>query len=67
MPLVSDGDVMKHTPSINDTTSSARFLAAGGRGLDTAWSYDHGNTAAAMHPWLLRRRGNRACDACYCS
>ena len=42
MPFLSNGDVMKHTPSINDTMSSSRWLAAGGRGLDTAWSYDHG-------------------------
>ena len=38
----SDGDVMKHTPAINDTVSTARWLAVGGRGVDTAWSYDHG-------------------------
>lgn len=109
MPFASDGDVMKHTPAINDTTTvrmriltllfiaqkythtrvhirsalpilystplllfridiiislslslslsralslslhppalpskTARWLAAGGRGVDTAWSYDHG-------------------------
>ena len=42
MPLASDGDIMKHTPEINDTLSTERWLASGGRGVDSAWSYDHG-------------------------
>jgi len=42
MPFVSDGDGMKHDPAVNDTLEISRWLAAGGRGIDTAWSYDHG-------------------------
>jgi 2,5-diketo-D-gluconate reductase A len=37
-----DGDGMKHDPAVNDTLEISRWLAAGGRGIDTAWSYDHG-------------------------
>ena len=36
MPYASDGDEMKHNPSINDTLSTYRWLMAGGRGIDSA-------------------------------
>ena len=42
MPFASDGDGMKHDPVVNDTLEISRWLATGGRGIDTAWSYDHG-------------------------
>ena len=42
MPYASDGDEMKHNPTINDTLSTYRWIMAGGRGVDSAWSYDHG-------------------------
>ena len=42
MPFASDGDEMKHHPQINDTLSTYRWIMAGGRGIDSAWSYDHG-------------------------
>ena len=42
MPYASDGDEMKHNPTINDTLSTYRWIMAGGRGIDSAWSYDHG-------------------------
>jgi diketogulonate reductase-like aldo/keto reductase len=42
MPYASDGDEMKHNPSVNDTVSTYRWIMAGGRGIDSAWSYDHG-------------------------
>ena len=29
MPFASDGDVMKHTPAINDTVSTARCVSFG--------------------------------------
>ena len=38
LPFASNGDVMKHTPSCNDTMAASMWLKAGGRGLDTAWS-----------------------------
>ena len=42
LPFASNGDVMKHTPSCNDTVAAAMWLKAGGRGLDTAWSCTFG-------------------------
>lgn len=48
MPLASQGDVMKHTPSTNDTVATREWIAAGGRGLDSAWSYDHGGYGHAQ-------------------
>jgi diketogulonate reductase-like aldo/keto reductase len=47
MPYASDGDVMKHG-QVNDTAAAALWLAAGGRGLDTAWSYDFGGYGHAQ-------------------
>ena len=41
LPFASNGDVMKHTPSCNDTTAALMWLKAGGRGLDTAWSCEY--------------------------
>ena len=46
MPIVSNGDL--HEP--NATTSYDTWLKAGGRGIDTAWSYfNQGAVGRALH------------------
>jgi hypothetical protein len=48
VPYCSQGDVMHHTPSVNDTTATLLWFEAGGRGVDSAWLYDHGGYGRAQ-------------------
>ena len=50
LPFASNGDVMKHTPSCNDTMAALMWLKAGGRGLDTAWSCEYQSHQHAINP-----------------
>jgi len=57
LPFCSNGDVMHHTPSVNDTTASLQWLAAGGRGLDSAWSYDENGPSQRDTGLAIARSG----------
>ena len=52
VPFCSQGDVMHHTPSVNDTSATLLWFEAGGRGVDSAWLYDHGGYGRAQ--WCVR-------------